>query len=62
MDQEHLEAWTKIKKHLEEHQRNLLGFQGFRQQADADAVDDVVDDIDECIQKVEEIFICSHGI
>lgn len=60
MDSEHMEAWLKLKKHLAEHERNLLKQQDMLVEAgpESDAIDVVIEDIDDSINKVEELFIC----
>jgi hypothetical protein len=65
MDDEHMEAWQKLKKHLMEHQKNLLLDQELiletKMEAgreDYDNIGLIIKDIDDSIDKVEELFIC----
>ena len=61
MEQEHLEAWTKIKRHLTQHQENLMKSKGLSEASDS-LIDDLIEDIDYDVQKIEEVFICSVGL
>jgi hypothetical protein len=56
MDEEHVQAWQKIKKHLAEHQLQLG--KGFTLDDEHnEQLELLIEDIDEDINKVEQLFM-----
>lgn len=58
LNEEHLEAWRKIKKHLDEHESRL---QDEKQPGNETDIDLLISDIHDSVNVIEEVFICSLG-